>query len=110
MFQGLRKMGDPVTISENYYLQGVDEIYYEDVVSSLYQTRIAYPLIQAVAEKLYIPFAVGGGIRSIDDIAEILHSGADKVSINSYALVNPDLINQAAKLFGRQAISIFYSS
>lgn len=106
MFEGLRKIGDPVTIAEDYYLQGIDEIYYEDVVSSLYQTSIAYPLIQAAADKLYIPFAVGGGIRSIDDIAAILDSGADKVSMNSYALVNPDLINQAAKLFGSQAVTI----
>lgn len=106
MFEGLKKVGDPVEIAKDYYYQGIDELYYEDIVSSLHQTPFSLPWIRDVATELFIPFSVGGGIRSIDDISTILHSGADKVSINSYALVNPDLISQAAKLFGSQAVSV----
>ncbi len=106
-FEGLRKMGNPAEHAEKYYQQGADEIFYIDIVASLYQREILYPHIKECAENLYIPFAVGGGVRSIDDISRLIHLGADKVAINTYALQeNPGIIDEAAKIFGSQAIVI----
>ncbi len=105
-FDGLRVVGDPVKFANQYYLDGIDELYYIDVVSSLYQTDIDFELVKKMAEALFIPFSVGGGVKTIQDFSQLIHSGADKVSMNSYAITNPNLINQAAAVFGSQAVVV----
>jgi imidazole glycerol-phosphate synthase subunit HisF len=104
-FEGLRKIGCPIDLATQYYDQGADELFYIDIVSSLYRREILIEGIQNTASKIFIPFAVGGGVRSIDDVSTLLHSGADKVMINTYAIhENKDIINIAAETFGSQAI------
>lgn len=105
-FEGLHVVGEPTQLAQDYYLQGVDELYYIDIVASLYQTPIALPLIQSMAKELFIPFAVGGGVKTIEDFSDIIHNGADKVAMNSYAFTNPGLITQAASTFGSQAVVV----
>jgi imidazole glycerol-phosphate synthase subunit HisF len=106
-FEGLRKMGDPSELAKKYYDQGADELFYIDIVSSLYQREILFNEIEKVANKLFIPFAAGGGVKSIDDFSKMFHMGADKVVINTYAIQeNPNIIDQAAKIFGSQAVVV----
>ena len=106
-FEGLRKMGNPAELAEKYYDQGADELFYIDIVSSLYQREILFNEIEQVANKLFIPFAAGGGVKSIDDFSKMFHMGADKVVINTYAIQNdPNIIDKAAKIFGSQAVVI----
>lgn len=106
-FEGLRKIGDPVALVSEYYDQGADEIFFIDIVASLYQRNIQFDLIERAAEKALVPFAVGGGIRSLEDMAKLFHIGADKIVLNTYALqVNPSIIDEAAKIFGSQSIVI----
>jgi len=106
-FEGLRKIGKPSELATKYYDQGVDELFYIDIVASLYQREILFNEIEKVANNLFIPFAVGGGVKNIDDCVRLFDVGADKVVINTYAIQeNPDIINQAAKIFGSQAVVI----
>ena len=106
-FEGLRKMGNPAELAKKYYDQGADELFYIDIVSSLYQREILFNEIEKVANKLFIPFAAGGGVKSIDDFSKMFHMGADKVVINTYAIQNdPNIIDKAAKIFGSQAVVI----
>ncbi len=106
-FEGLRKMGSPSEMAKKYYDQGADEVMYIDIVSSLYQRGIVFDEIEKTANELFIPFGVGGAIRSIEDISKLFHIGADKVAINTYAVQeNPNIINEAAEIFGSQAISV----
>ena len=106
-FEGLRKMGDPSELAKKYYNQGADELFYIDIVSSLYQREILFDDIEKVANELFIPFAAGGGVKSIDDFSKMFHMGADKVVINTYAIQeNPNIIDQAAKIFGSQAVVV----
>ena len=106
-FEGLRKVGTPPELAKKYYVQGADEVVYIDIVSSLYQRDIVFDEIEKTANKLYIPFGVGGAIRSLEDISKLFHIGADKVVINTYAVQeNPEIINKAAEIFGNQAIVI----
>jgi len=84
-FEGLNVVGNPNQLAQDYYLQGVDELYYIDIVSSLYQTPIALKLIESIGSELFIPFAVGGGVKTIEDFSAVIHNGADKVAMNSYA-------------------------
>ena len=106
-FEGLRKIGDPSDLAMKYYKQGADELFYIDIVSSLYQRQILFNEIEQVANKLFIPFAVGGGVRSIDDFSKMFHVGADKVVINTHAVQkDPSIIDQAAKIFGSQAVVV----
>ena len=106
-FEGLRKVGTPPEMAKKYYLQGADEIMYIDIVSSLYQRNIIFDEIEKTANELFIPFGVGGAVRSIEDISKLFHIGADKVAINTYAVQeNPDIINKAAEIFGNQAIVV----
>lgn len=106
-FEGLRKIGAPVELAKKYYAQGADEILYLDIVASLYQREILFSDIEQTANELFIPFGVGGGVRSIDDFSRLFHAGADKVAINTYAIQNnPDIINQAAEIFGNQAVIV----
>ena len=106
-FEGLRKIGLPVDLAKKYYEQGADEVIYIDIVASLYQREILYDEIEKTANELFIPFGVGGGVKTIEDISKLFHSGADKVSINTYAVQeNPEIINQAAEIFGNQAVVV----
>lgn len=106
-FEGLRKIGMPDKLAKKYFLEGADEIAYIDIVASLYQREILYEDIKKTAEELFIPFAVGGGVQSIEDFSKLFHSGADKVVINTYALQkDPDIIDKAAEIFGSQAVVV----
>jgi imidazole glycerol-phosphate synthase subunit HisF len=106
-FEGLRKIGNPSEIAENYYSQGADEIFYIDIVASLYKRKILFDSIEKVANKLFIPFAVGGGVNKIEDFKRLFQMGADKVILNTYAVQsNPNLINESAEIFGNQAVVV----
>jgi len=106
-FEGLRKMGNPSELAKKYYNQGADELFYIDIVSSLYQREILFDGIEKVANELLIPFGVGGGVKAIEDFSKLFNSGADKVVINTYAVQeNPEIINQAAEIFGNQAVVV----
>lgn len=106
-FEGLRKIGHPSELARKYYEQGADEVMYIDIVASLYQRGILLNEIEQTARELFIPFGVGGGVRSIEDFSRLFHAGADKVILNTFAVQeNPDLINHAAEIFGNQAIVV----
>ena len=106
-FEGLRKIGSPSEIAKKYYLQGADEIFYIDIVSSLYRREILFREIESVANQLFIPFCAGGGVQSVDDFSKMFHHGADKVVINTFALQkDPEIINKAAEAFGSQAVVV----
>ena len=106
-FEGLRKMGSPSELAKKYYNQGADELFYIDIVSSLYQRDILFDNIEKVASELFIPFAAGGGIKSIDDFSKMFRMGADKVVINTYAVQeDPSIINKASEIFGSQAVVV----
>ena len=95
--EGLRVLGNPEIFAEYYFAQGVDELFYQDVVASLYQRNSLIEKIKKTAKNISIPLTVGGGIRSIEDIQNILNAGADKVVINTGAVKDPLFINRAVK-------------
>lgn len=103
-FVGLRDAGDPVENAIVYNEQGADELVFLDITASIDRRDIIIDLVKKVAENLFIPFCVGGGIKNITDIREILKQGADKISINTAAFKNPKLIEEAAQHFGSQCI------
>lgn len=106
-FEGLRKVGKPSVLAKKYYDQGADEVMYIDIVSSLYQRNILFDEVKSTANELFIPFGVGGAVRSIDDFSKLFHMGADKVAVNTYAVQdNPNIINEAAQIFGNQAVVV----
>ena len=106
-FEGLRKIGLPFDLAKKYYEQGADEVVYLDIVASLYQREILFDEIQRTADELFIPFGVGGGVKTIEDFSRLFHNGADKVVINTHAVQeNPEIINQAAQIFGNQAVVV----
>lgn len=106
-FEGLRRMGEPSDLAKKYFDQGADELFYIDIVSSLYQRKILSDGVKKAANELFIPFAVGGGVKSVDDFSKLLHMGADKVVINTFAIQqDPNIINKAAEIFGNQAVVI----
>jgi imidazole glycerol-phosphate synthase subunit HisF len=106
-FEGLRKIGSPLELAKKNYDQGADELFYIDIVSSLYQREILFNDIEQVANELFIPFAAGGGVKSIDDFSRMFHMGADKVIINTYAVQeDPSIIDKAAQVFGSQAVVV----
>lgn len=102
--EGLRIIGEPSFFANQYYHQGADEIFYEDSVASLYGRNNLKEVVKKTAKQISIPLIVGGGLRSIEDIKEILNAGADKVSINSAAVKNKDFISKAVKYFGSSTI------
>lgn len=106
-FDGLRKIGIPSDLSLHYYNQGADEILYDDIVASLYQRDILPQEIEKASKDIFIPFAAGGGVKTVADFSSILRHGADKVVINTYALQkNPKLISDCADIFGSQAVVV----
>jgi imidazole glycerol-phosphate synthase subunit HisF len=103
-FDGNRVLGTPDVFAEIYYREGADELIFYDIVASLYQRNTLLEYIRKTAEKIFIPLTVAGGIRSIEDIREILRAGADKIAINTAAIANPNLIGEASRVFGSQCI------
>jgi len=104
--EGLRVLGNPSQFAKYYYEQGADELYLVDCVASLYGRNSIKNLIKKVASNVFIPITVGGGIRSIEDINDVLRAGADKVSVNTIALKNPKFIEEAANVFGSSTIVV----
>ena len=104
--EGLRVLGKPQSFAKYYYENGADELIYQDVVASLYDRNTLQDIISKTAKEIFIPLNVGGGIRTIQDISTILHAGADKVSINTAAIGNPELIRSAANVFGSSTIVV----
>jgi imidazole glycerol-phosphate synthase subunit HisF len=102
--EGLRVLGDPDVFAKHYYNHGADELFYMDVVASLYERNSLKGMISRVAGNVFIPITVGGGLRNLDDIKAALDSGADKVSLNTAAIRNPKLITEAAHKFGSSTI------
>lgn len=104
--EGLRVMGKPSDFARHYYQQGADELMFMDVVASLYQRNSLHSIISETAKSIFIPITVGGGLRSISDIKQVLRAGADKVSLNTAAIGSPDLIRQASRIFGSSTIVV----
>jgi cyclase len=100
----LKIIGNPETLAEKYYLEGADELIYMDVVASLYERNNLLDIIHQASKHIFIPLTVGGGIRSIEDIKNILRAGADKVAINTWAVKHPEFMNKASETFGSQCI------
>lgn len=103
-FKNLRDAGDPPELGELYSQQGADELVFLDITASSDKRKILIDVVKRTADQVFIPFTVGGGIRELDDIRQVLCAGADKVSINTSAVENPELISQAARKFGSQCI------
>lgn len=104
--EGVRKIGDPEIYAEKYYKQGADELLYIDQVATLYGRNSLLGFIEKTTKNVFVPITVGGGIRTVEDIRLILQSGADKVAINTAAVLNPDFISKAANIFGSQCITL----
>jgi cyclase len=102
--EGLRKLGDPNAFAKRYYEAGIDEILYIDIVASLYNRNSLLDIVKRTTADVFIPITVGGGIRSVDDVAEALRAGADKVAINTAAVKRPELIREIAQRFGSQCM------
>jgi cyclase len=105
-FQNLRDAGDPVEVAKGYEEQSADELVFLDITASAEERKIMIEVVQRVAETVFIPFTVGGGVSSLEDIRKLLSAGADKVSINTAAVKNPQLIYESAKRFGSQCIVV----
>ena len=103
-FLNLRDAGDPIQCAVEYDRQGADELVFLDITASSDERNIIADLVSKVADSIFIPFTVGGGIRTVDDFTNILRAGADKVSVNSAAVKRPDIINEAAYKFGSQCV------
>ena len=103
-FVGLKEVGDPVELAKQYYQQGADELVFLDITATHEHRDTMIHVVEQVAKEIYMPFTVGGGIRSIEDIRNILRAGADKISLNSAAVNNPELIQQGAQQFGNQCM------
>ncbi|MFW0179172.1 imidazole glycerol phosphate synthase subunit HisF [Rothia sp. P7208] len=103
-FEGLRDAGDPVELGAQYNEAGADELTFLDVTASTADRETTFDVVQKTAETVFIPLTVGGGVRSVDDVDKLLRTGADKVSINTAAINNPQLINDIAERFGSQVL------
>lgn len=102
--EGVRKIGDPRDFARRYYENGADELIYMDAVATLYERNNLTDLVEYTAENVFIPLTVGGGIRSIDDVAGLLRAGADKVAINTEATRRPEFITEVSERFGSQCM------
>src|SRR3982750_356250 len=103
-FINLRDAGDPIELGQRYATQGADELVFLDISATQEERKTFASLVRDIAKHINIPFTVGGGISSVQDVAPLLEAGADKVSVNSAAVRNPDLINELSKAFGSQCI------
>jgi len=105
-FVGLRDAGDPVEVAKLYDLAGADELVFLDITASFEKRKTLIDLVREIAQNIFMPFTVGGGIRDIQDIRDLLNAGADKVSMNTAAVKCPDLISEASRKFGSQCIVV----
>ena len=105
-FVNLRDAGDPVEVAKAYNKAGADELVFLDITASSDHRKTVVDMVRKVAEQVFIPFTVGGGIRTVDDFRALLREGADKISINSSAIMNPNLISEAADKFGSQCVVV----
>ncbi|MXV86562.1 MAG: imidazole glycerol phosphate synthase subunit HisF [Acidimicrobiales bacterium] len=105
-FVGLRDAGDPVELAAAYDRQGADEIVFYDITASAHGRDTIIELARHTAEEVFVPFTIGGGIRSVDDARALLRAGADKVSVNSAAVVRPELVHEIADEFGSQCVVV----
>ena len=105
-FVNLRDAGDPVEVAKAYNKAGADELVFLDITASSDHRKTVVDMVRKVAEQVFIPFTVGGGIRKVDDFKALLREGADKISINSSAIMNPNLISEAADKFGSQCVVV----
>jgi cyclase len=103
-FVNTRDIGDPVEKAREYYLDGLDELVFYDITASSDKRNIMLDVVEAVAEQVFIPLSVGGGIRSVDDATDLLLAGAEKINVNSAAVQRPDLISECAEAIGSQNI------
>jgi cyclase len=103
-FLDLRDAGDPVELARRYYEQGADEITFLDVTATVDDRETTYDVVRATAEQVFIPLTVGGGVRSVEDVARLQANGADKVGVNSAAIARPGLLTEIADRFGAQAL------
>jgi len=104
--EGLRVLGKPERFARHYYEQGADELLYMDVVASLYGRNSLLDIVARTSKEVFIPLTVGGGLRTLDDIKEALRAGADKVSLNTAAIGNPELVREASRRFGSSTIVV----
>ena len=105
-FEGIKEVGDPVECAEMYNKQGADEIVFLDITATHEKRKTIVDVVSKTAQKVFVPLTVGGGIRTVDDFREILRAGADKVSVNSSAVNRPELLAEAADIFGSQCVVI----
>lgn len=105
-FLNLRDAGDPVEVAKRYEQEGADELVFLDITASYEERGIMLDVVRRTAEQCFMPVTVGGGIRTIEDIRALLNAGSDKVSINSTAVRNPEMIHEAARRFGSQCITV----
>lgn len=105
-FEGVRDVGDPVALAEIYNEQGADEIVFYDITASYEKRGVMLDVVRETAKRVFVPLTVGGGIKTVDDIRDTLRAGADKVSVNSQAVKNPQLIKDGADIFGSQCICV----
>ena len=105
-FIDLQDAGDPVEIAKNYKEQGADEITFLDITASSDNRDLILDIIESVAKQIFIPLTVGGGVRSVNDVRRLLNAGADKVSINTSAILNPELVKESSARFGSQCIVV----
>ena len=105
-FLGLRDAGNPIDVAKRYNDEGADELTFLDITASSDNRDTILHVIEDVASQVFIPLTVGGGVRTVADIRRLLNAGADKASINTAAVTNPDLVNEAAGFFGSQAIVV----
>lgn len=105
-FVGLRNVGDPVELATFYSESGADELVFLDITATHEQRDTVINMVERTAENVFIPFTVGGGVRTIFDVTRLLKAGADKVSVNSAAIKNPDLIRKASDRFGAQCVVV----
>jgi cyclase len=103
-FEGLRDAGDPVELARRYDAEGADELTFLDVTASSDSRETTYEVVSRTAEEVFIPLTVGGGVRTVDDVDRLLRAGADKVGINTAAIVRPELISEVAERFGAQVL------
>lgn len=103
-FKELRDAGDPVELAKRYDLEGADELTFLDISASVEERETTLEIVRQTAEQVFIPLTVGGGIRSVENVNELLRAGADKVSINTAAIARPDLINEISDRFGNQVL------
>ena len=105
-FEGLRNAGDPIELAKKYENEGADELVFLDITATIEERKTFVELVKNIAKELSIPFTVGGGISSVEDVRKLLEAGADKISINSSAVKNPQLISNLAKQFGSQCVVV----